>query len=967
MDEQGARNLKLGLELNESQLSRFNQAVRGMISQVHELVGELQKAERLMGSVMGRQGGGFVSATNMSGMSTAQMSTKVGGIGGGVGGGVGSYANNISRAVADSGQLLAAAGKNATSALQGMGDSTSKELRNIKELRQEVERLNNEWNDLESKKKRGIIGAGTLDRGRAALSPAYSQANMALQAAERNYGMGGAPTTTELMEEVVGAGGGRRRGFASRALQSMGFLAPAGAVGVGVGGTGGGGMGTAIAAGLGMVTGLPGLAGMGGALTTAAMVAAPFAVSAGLTSLYSRTRLAEVDYSRFTQMEGPYERGARIGGSIGAMGARMKYGRDLSTAYAVSQVMKDQQAANYFTGLPSLIGEQIKHSTGFDLGTGRFIAGVPGAISSWKGILGGIATPGNGIAPEHLSAFKQDFLKDATVSEQVVKLAAQRAASDVDVTATLSSLGENAYSRMGVMRAGRIGSWGKTTYERVVGDDGVSGMQHVRHTGLEAFERQMGKMGRTAAEGAAARAALGAVGPWGYMGAGVMTLGMQEAGLSNVNSIFSAMSQLDPSKKRWKGGLPSGLYALAHGIGSGGLDVGAGRVVGDVASSLMQGGNFVGGQEGGFSRGQQGNLMQRLMAISYTGTPGGDLQRAQMLAPGLQAYNQQVTGKTDRLQEAINISAFTRAMPGVAPGVRNLMANIGSAAELGIISSKEKKLPEWMARAMGVSQEKGYSMYMAAYSARQGADLVGLGPGQIGTGTPFAQTIEGMRRAGGPKAYFEEITRGVRGTKKESRAHKIRALANKVEEDLATAYQERTPGLERRAAIGQASLAIAGARDEKGDLLITSPRTKGIGDIVAKDDPSKIFAGEAGKAAAAMEQAYVKHLTKITEGAGLMGVLGDKFLKVSSDMVFGGQNVCTLFDELSKTLVEFITRTDPSRAAEMTKFQESYRIALNKLHDEKVKNQQNEAPPSAKPPSDKRDTGRGGSQSVWNK
>lgn len=160
-------------------------------------------------------------------------------------------------------------------------------------------------------------------------------------------------------------------------------------------------------------------------------------------------------------------------------------------------------------------------------------------------------------------------------------------------------------------------------------------------------------------------------------------LSMNIGGFDSAAGVFSAGSQFG-------GGLAGGnrlTGAFQSLIGGRGLDIGAGSMIGGLASSQMLSGHFLGSGEG---------LASVLGGAAYAGNTGEEMFNARAMGGGLSAMDSFASGGLDRLQGGINMSAALQAAPNASWQTKRLLLDLNSASLLDIV--KTGKLPAALER-----------------------------------------------------------------------------------------------------------------------------------------------------------------------------------------------------------------------------------------------------------------------------
>jgi hypothetical protein len=483
--------------------------------------------------------------------------------------------------------------------------------------------------------------------------------------------------------------------------------------------------------GLGKLMGNLGFKGGSTGMGVAGAVAAVGAAVNYAMEQRQEQQLAALEYQTKHQPFVGAQRSATLGQVFGGNALAIRQG-DLSRSMALTGLAKDKN----FLGL---LGNQRAEFQKFiiDKQTPTEFFQNPTAGNAWNlaknwigskasravDFIGGAEIPGLSTqqANEIRNRMQKDFLA-TRAPEDMQKMLELKMQQDPVHNQLMNELYGGAIGDLSLSRAARIsGGVGRRR-------DGTP------FDTVKMFEARAAHGGFGSGELAGMIGQIGGVG-WGLGGgAAERLLSAQHGGLGNAVQLYGLGAQFGGGTARGAGRFFSGLQGM---IGRGGVDVTAGAQIFGAGEGAMTAGNF-----SGFGAGGGLGFMQTLADATMSGTAGGDMLRARQVQGGLGALGNVASGGVDPLQQALNMSAALKAMPGGSYAAHRALMDMDPATSSEIL--RTGKLPDWM-ESSGVK----FRDVKAFIEAQGGASMVARIPDKMVKGTALEGTLSRFREAGG--------------------------------------------------------------------------------------------------------------------------------------------------------------------------------------------------------------------------
>lgn len=722
---EGEKTLKFRFEVDQTSFNKAMGQLDQLISKVSKLVEMSQRVNMSFGGVNGGGGSGtsFTSRSAPSGTGsnpTAGIASQMR-----MGAGVGGITDNLTKSVQATSQIFKLAAEGSKSSLKVMSDALRQEVQassqQIEKLERALRGLGGTYDRLKREQGRGL-NPGNFGAVQGAYVDTANQLVDARSGMDRLRGQqANAYMGTGQLQYF---GSGSQAGF--RAFAGMGSASPLGGLSSGtltdrmkvnwnptlgnIGGAGGALRTGANALGLGFL-------GAGAGL--AAGVGAAVGGYSYLTNAMYTNDMANVQY-KLNQPMAQLQHAATMGNIFGGLGQSIASG-SMSTAIgqqllnkdpAAMRQLHDIQARRTRDRLKAGVEGDLRLSTanrnlqqnswevlkelGNHLSTGNAFSSKD--YSVYQSQVGRAGERGNfhfvmdsepGKQTQYSLALQEDNAKRASETAQDYQQALQaKIAANPRLAASADRIFNSTGRNIGL---GRIGGM-TNTYNPKTGS-----------YSFDEMEANLMGQGRSLEELAGARRSLGMAAGWGARGAlGLRATSMGEGGFGGTDSIFGIGAQFG-------GGTAGGKQMINNIqglIGRGGVDTVAASGLFEHAAGAMASGGF---------EGMTGNpLMQNLAAMTYTGSPTGDMRQASIVQQGMGAYNQSLSGSVDPLQQAFNVSAANRAMPGMSWMAKHATMGLSGEALKNALASGGKEMPEDL-KNLGVnySQLRSYAKYQA--------------------------------------------------------------------------------------------------------------------------------------------------------------------------------------------------------------------------------------------------------------
>lgn len=650
--------------------------------------------------------------------------------------------------------------------------------------------------------------------------------------------------------------------------------AEGGGPGTGAGGTGAGGGRGFFSGVVGTAAGATGLGVGAAALTSPAALGAAavgLAIKAINATAARTTANAANDVS--IGME-PTRLGARIGGSLGGMGMSIR-GGDLALSMAYDKMRVQMGTRNGLGGQRERLRQEEAGLTG------------TGALTTPLGAMLGEGWDGPDSSDPKKRAYNLQLEKSrraerAEISEEQAEMARNWVAANPKESQFRNSVFSEAGNRNSIAKSGGIGFG--LVYDKKSGK--AIGTSQGR------FEAAALRSGFEASELAGGRGQLGSIAGRGLMGGAGSMLSAQYGGFHNAADIIGLGAQYGLPGRNGKVN-PMGLFNTAqyHGMGKGGVDATAGSHISGIVASLMGSGNFLG---------SDGNaLMMGMMSAGRSGSTGGDMLRASQMQGGVNTYGNLLAGKTDNLQQGINMLAAQgsgaegwyakKALMGMGVG------EMTSALRTGKVSASlaDQGVDIGMVRRYKESQDSyAFSRYMDGE----------------GAGTAAGRSVAGVKAAGGVNAYLKTI----KGTK--NREDEIRRLGGALAAVNGGTLNEQ---------IGSIYAGMAGDKELAPDV-----KSKGAWKPGMKGTATGDVYEHRAKAVEEQDAYVAKENTSIRQGLQAMDTNQKELSDITKSLVGDVTALEGVVKGVTAGFMEMLATLFPKYAADLANQQDAYQKTL---------------------------------------